>query len=176
MSHTAEVIHVVRGQFRVSGDRQVELSTLLGSCVAMCLHDPIARIGGMNHFLLPGSDPKSGGCVKYGLHAMEELINALLKAGSERHRLQASLYGGANVVPGLTEIGAQNARFARQFVKDEGFALVASCMGGKMGRRVRFNPTSGRGRSVCFAIEKLDATLERDTAMPVRTNGTTELF
>lgn len=176
MRRTAEVLHVVQGQYRISADPRVELSTLLGSCVSICLHDPIAGIGGMNHFLLPGSDPESGGCVKYGLHAMEELINALLKAGAMRHRLQASLYGGANVVPGLTEVGAQNARFACQFVQDEGFALVARCVGGEKGRKVRFHPATGQGRSDTFEIDKRDPSLSRRTERPAQPSGTIELF
>ena len=99
-----------------------------------------------------------------------------LKRGAMRHRMQASLYGGANVVPGLTGIGAQNARFGCQFVQDEGFALVARCVGGKTGRRVWFHPATGRGRSVAFEIDKVDPSLGRGTVVSDPTSGTTELF
>jgi chemotaxis protein CheD len=172
-----EVIHVVQGQFRVSDHGTVEMTTVLGSCVAACLHDPVRGIGGMNHFLLPGEDPRSGQCVKYGAHSMEELINALLRAGAQRHRLEARLFGGANVVKGLQRIGDSNASFARDFVRQEGFALRQADLGGTTGQRVRFAPATGQAR-----VERLDPV--RDTLPPAQmrparapvSTGSVELF
>ena len=173
----ANTIHVVQGQFEVSDRNGVELTTLLGSCVAACFHDPVRKIGGMNHFLLPGSDPRSGQNAKYGAHSMEELINALLRAGALRQRLQVQLFGGANVVEGLGTIGAQNAQFAQHFVRTEGFRLVASQLGGKNGRRVRFSPTTGTATASAFATDQPEA---RAPAPPVparpRHTGQVELF
>src|SRR4051812_2754025 len=99
------------------------ISTLLGSCIAVCLHDPVARVGGMNHFLLgePGRDERVPGNDKprYGVHAMELLINGMRAKGAVRGRLRAQVYGGANVVPALGPIGSNNAAFARRFLATE---------------------------------------------------------
>ncbi len=83
-------------------------TTILGSCVAACLHDPLAGVGGMNHFLLPGDDNEDPGNLRYGVHAMELLINALLGLGAKRDRIEAKLFGGAHVVHNLADIGARN--------------------------------------------------------------------
>lgn len=145
------VIHVLQGQYRVSDGPDDELTTVLGSCVAACVFDPFRKIGGMNHFLLPGNDPAAGNNIKYGAHSMEQLINAMLRAGANRNRLEVQLFGGANVVPGLGRIGDSNAGFARDFVRQEGFILRDTDTGGKFGRRVRFRPATGAAR-----VEKVD--------------------
>src|ERR1700712_2905807 len=107
-------ILVVQGEYRIVAQSDVMLSTLLGSCVAMCLRDPVAGVGGMNHFLLPGADAESDGTcsVRYGAHAMELLVNGLLAQGGRRARLEAKLFGGARMLAGLTDLGARNAQFA----------------------------------------------------------------
>ncbi len=77
-------VHVIQGEFKVVNDPDIVLSTILGSCVAACLRDPVTGVGGMNHFLLPGSasSPSSGAdATRYGVHLMELLINGLLKQG-----------------------------------------------------------------------------------------------
>ncbi|HCE6098490.1 hypothetical protein ACEPU1_33790 [Pseudomonas aeruginosa] len=94
----ADVIKLLPAEWRVSSE-PVALATVLGSCVAACLYDPTACIGGMNHFMLPDAAPGDGSA-RYGAHAMELLINALLKAGALRQRLQAKVFGGGNVLPG----------------------------------------------------------------------------
>lgn len=174
---TERVTHVTQGHFRVS-DRPGELlCTVLGSCIAACLHDPVRRIGGMNHFLLPGADPSDLGNVKYGSHAMEQLINALLRAGADRGRLQARIYGGGNVVAGLGRIGGANAAFAREFMAYEGIALVADDTGGAVGRRVRFDPAAGTAR--VFPIDPAQVTERPDMTRPVagpRAGRGVELF
>ena len=88
-------VHVGQGEHYVTADPTVMLTTILGSCVAMCLRDPVAGVGGMNHFLLPegsGSGPEAGR--RYGAYAMEVLINDCLKRGARRDRLEAKLFGG----------------------------------------------------------------------------------
>ena len=168
---------MVQGQFRVSDRPEVEMTTILGSCVAACLHDPVRGIGGMNHFLLPGEDPRSGQCVKYGAHSMEELINALLRAGAQRHRLEARLFGGANVVQGLQRIGDSNAAFAREFVRQEGFALRQTDLGGTSGQRVRFSPATGQAR--VERLNPMSTTLPAAQMRPERPQirtGSVELF
>lgn len=171
------VVHVIQGEFHVSGRPQDEITTVLGSCVAVCLHDPVNHIGGMNHFLLPGNDPKAGGSVKYGAHSMEQLVNGMLRAGAQRARLEAHVFGGGNVVKGLGRIGDGNAAFARDFIKQEGFTLRTVDVGGNAGRRLRFRPYTGHA-----TVEKLDPGLqeiqrsERHRAPAPRPVGAVELF
>lgn len=141
---TIEQIHVLQGQHAIGSRSGQVMSTLLGSCVAACIRDPAIGLGGMNHFLLPGSDPGHAANVKYGAHAMEQLVNALLKAGAVRSRLQVSLFGGANVLNGMTKIGDANSIFARNFVRAEGFHLLQEELGGTSGRKIHFEPASGR--------------------------------
>lgn len=135
--------HVVQGQYIVSDAAGEVLSTVLGSCVATCLHDPVAGVGGMNHFLVPG-DEGSDDSVKYGVNAMELLINGLLQRGALRSRLEAKLFGGARVVRGLSDVGEKNATFALEFIRSEGIRLVSHSLGGVKARRVKYWPASGR--------------------------------
>ncbi len=166
--------HIIQGQFHICESPQEVLSTLLGSCVAACFHDPVLKIGGMNHFLLPGSDPRSSSCVRYGAHSMEELVNGLLRRGSRRERLEVWIFGGANVLEGLTRIGDANVEFARTFVKTEGFRLMGEDAGGRQGRKVRFHAATGRSQ-----VEKLARSIPevvRRAPEPAKSLGEVELF
>ncbi len=141
-------VPLTQGEFRVSDDPSVVLTTILGSCVAACLRDPAAEVGGMNHFLLPGTDDRSDRreAESFGVHLMELLVNDLLRHGARRDRLEAKLFGGAATMKGLTDVGALNARFANRFLRHEGIAVVGESLGGACGRRVQFWPVSGRAR------------------------------
>ena len=139
--------HLIQGEFRVSSDAGVVLTTTLGSCVATCLRDPIAGVGGMNHFLLPhGDDYVGSDAVRYGAHAMEVLINDLLHAGCRHHRLEAKLFGGARLSDGLPDIGEQNVAFAERFLRHERIMLLEGSVRGSHARRIQFWPVSGRAR------------------------------
>jgi len=134
---------LLQGEFGVSDDPNVVFSTLLGSCVATCIHDPVARVGGMNHFLL-AVDPKSGtSSERFGLYAMEVLINGLLQLGARKSRLEAKLFGGATLEVRMRHIGLDNARFALSFLAHEGLPCRAHSLGGRQGRRLRYFPTTG---------------------------------
>lgn len=145
-------VSIIQGEHAVIGEPDIMISTLLGSCVAACLHDPVAKVGGMNHFLLgePGRDQKIGAAdmQRYGVHAMELLINALMGMGALRHRLRAHLYGGANIVAGLGAIGSSNAEFARRFMQTEAITVAHCDLGGSQARKVEFLPHEGRSRCV----------------------------
>ena len=107
-------ITVAQGEARVSGAEDVVLTTILGSCVATCFYDPHARIGGLNHYLLAtGTDANPGTFQRYGVHAMEVLINAMLSEGAMRHRLKARIFGGGRMHAAFQDIGASNIAFAR---------------------------------------------------------------
>jgi len=138
------LVHVVQGEYAVTGRTDIVLTAILGSCVAVCLRDPISGIGGMNHFLLPG-DKDGDQSLRYGVHSMELLVNALLTQGGVRQRLEAKLFGGGCVVQGLSnDIGGKNAEIAQRFLRTEGIACVGQSLGGGHGRRVRYWPVSGR--------------------------------
>ncbi len=143
-------LHVVQGEQAVSRDPALCLTTILGSCVAACLHDPVAGVGGMNHFLLPGDHAGASG-LRMGVHAMELLVNALLAEGAARGRLQGKLFGGGRMLDGLTDVGAQNAAFAEGFLRAEGISHVGGSLRGDSARRVQFWPATGRVRQMQLA-------------------------
>ena len=122
------------------------LTTTLGSCVAACIRDPILRIGGMNHFLLPEGSIGDGAPARYGSYARELLINVLLKRGAHRKRLEAKVFGGANVLKGFTSnpVGTRNAEFVRQYLQAEHIPIIAEDLCGIHPRKVWFFPTTGR--------------------------------
>ncbi|WP_366515614.1 chemoreceptor glutamine deamidase CheD [Solimonas marina] len=136
---------VLPGDYAVAADARM-LVTLLGSCVAACVHDPLARVGGMNHFLLPGVDGASGESARYGSYAMEVLINELLKRGAARQRLQAKVFGGAAVLPSMKvgNVGERNAQFVLDYLAAERINVLGSDLGDIVPRRVHFFPATGR--------------------------------
>jgi chemotaxis protein CheD len=145
-------VHLLEGQYHVSGDPAVVLTTTLGSCVATCLRDADAQVGGMNHFLLPGDTEGPGReAARYGAYAMEVLINALLARGARRGRLEAKLFGGGQLLQGVTNVGDQNVAFAEGFLEREGIALMGGSVGGPHARKVQFWPVSGRARQLELA-------------------------
>lgn len=169
---------VLQGQFKVSAGPRVELSTVLGSCVATCLYDPDVELGGMNHFLLPeppASHKRGEVDVHYGVYLMEMLINEMLNYGARKDRLRAHLYGGANIRSGMQQIGTANAEFARNFLVRERIDLVREDLGGTNARRVDFRPSSGMVR--CRTVASSDA--PEPTPQPVfrpAPRGEVELF
>jgi chemotaxis protein CheD len=141
--------YVVQGEYRVSRDPEEVLSTVLGSCVAVCLWDPGGKVGGMNHFLLPAAPGQADAkTLRYGAHAMEVLINELLKLGARRRALQAKLFGGANVTETLGPIGQANAAFALGYLTDEEIPCIAKSLGGTQARRIVFRPVTGHVRQL----------------------------
>jgi chemotaxis protein CheD len=125
------------------------LSTLLGSCIAVCLFDPQARVGGLNHFMLPnirrGNNDDVDSLLS-GSYAMEALLNALLQRGAKKIRLQAKAFGGGTIIDTsgpLMSIGARNADFTKEWLAREGIPLLASDFLGPWSRKVLFVPTTG---------------------------------
>ncbi|GIK50057.1 MAG: chemotaxis protein CheD [Hyphomonadaceae bacterium] len=177
MQRPERMLHVVQGEYAITAEPDAVLTTILGSCVATCLYDPIARVGGMNHFLLPGDTGAASEGMKYGVNAMELLINGLLQRGAMRGRLEAKLFGGAAVMSNLSDIGSQNAAFARRFLQTEGIQVVGASLGGDRARRVRYWPTTGRATQLW--IDRNDVfTAERRArpAAPPPQAGDVELF
>ncbi len=155
----AEVITIVVGGCVVSDDPNVIITTTLGSCVAACIFDPVAAIGGMNHFLLPdqGTDRLSVAS-RYGSAAMEQLINRMLSVTGRRDRLRAKVFGGANVNTGATrnaDIGQRNVEFVMDYLATEGIPTMSWDVGGTSPRALRFFPTTGRTQRRLIGEEKL---------------------
>lgn len=138
--------HISQGEYAVGDPDHESISPILGSCVATCLYDPGARIGGMNHFLLPESTGISIQAASFGVNAMEILINALIKSGADRNRLKAKVFGGARMIAGLSDIGLKNAQFVTEFLRRENIDCVSQSLGGTQARRIEFWPADGRAR------------------------------
>lgn len=171
----ASAHHVIQGEQKITDHPEVVLTTILGSCVAACLRDPIAGIGGMNHFLLPGdSDGRaSSAAERHGVHAMELLVNALLERGAVRSRLEAKLFGGAKTIAGLSDVGTLNANFASSFLRRERITIVGECLKGMRGRRVQYWPVSGRARRIFLTLSEEPA---RPAVPTAAESGTLDLF
>lgn len=138
-----EAVKILPGQYYAAA-RDMLIVTVLGSCVSACLWDPSRRIGGMNHFMLPGA----GDSARMGVYAMELLINRMLKLGAERSRLVAKVFGGAAVLQGMEalNIGSQNSAFVLDFLREEGIAVVAQDLNDVCARKVYFSPHDGKVR------------------------------
>ncbi len=143
-----QAMKILPGEFYATAEDEV-IVTVLGSCVAACLLDPIAMVGGMNHFMLPMKqgerDPDVFFAARYGAAAMEYLINNLLHLGAHRDRLVAKAFGGGRVMPGMsTDVGGQNVDFVREFLRNEDIPIWSEDMGGPHPRKVYFFPHTGQ--------------------------------
>ena len=140
--------HVItQGERLATSEADARISTLLGSCVACCLWDPIAKVGGMNHILL-AVQPNCPDMVPNltAMNAMELLVNDLLKLGACRHRLLAKAFGGASMITGLSRIGAENGQFLLAYLEREGIECVSLSLGGEYARHIVFTPSNGAVR------------------------------
>jgi chemotaxis protein CheD len=175
---TERKVHIIQGEYHVTSDANVVLTTLLGSCVAACVRDPLAGVGGMNHFLLPGRETRERRleAETYGVHLMELLVNGLLREGARRERLEAKLFGGGRTMEGLADIGAMNADFAERFLANEGIACIGGSLRGDQGRRIQYWPVSGRARQIYFAAEKVAAPRARARPAAPVGDGSVEFF
>jgi len=140
---------ILPGEYYVT-ERDMVLVTVLGSCVTACIRDKLSGIGGMNHFMLPDANPDKdspfGESARYGTFAMEILINSLLKLGAHRTLLEAKVFGGGNVLPGLTvaNVGQRNADFVLRFLETEKIRVAARDLVDIYPRKVYFFPKTGR--------------------------------
>jgi chemotaxis protein methyltransferase CheR len=139
------------------------VSTVLGSCVAACLFDPEAEVGGMNHFMLPdgAADPSLLG--RYGKQAMELLIERVVRLGGRRERLRAKIFGAASLFPtsgAMPSVAEANARFVESFLKQQGIPIDARRLGGSQPLQVKFFTRTGR--ALVRALDGIESVIARE--------------
>lgn len=175
------IVNVHAGDCFVTQNPDEVAATVLGSCVSACICDPAAKVGGMNHFLLPASRAYDDASARFGAFAMEQLINEILKRGGKRERLEVKLFGGGNVIQSSALIGDLNVAFAIGYVTHEKLKLVGFDIGGNWPRKVRYFPLTGKAlvRKLQRAddyqnVEKEERRYKRQIAMPFESD--IELF
>lgn len=163
-----EAAKILPGEYYVS-KREMLLVTVLGSCVSACIWDSKTHVGGMNHFMLPDQgksiEAMAGESARYGVYAMEVLINQLLKLGASKQNLCAKVFGGGSVMSGFQsfEVGERNAKFVLDFLKTENIKLVAQDLLDIWPRKVYF--FTGTGRVLIKKLRSMhnDTIVKRET-------------
>jgi chemotaxis protein CheD len=159
-----EVAVILPGEYFVSQEPKV-VYTVLGSCISVCLRDPLVNVGGMNHFMLAAAPTNEGGqdswadSGRYGSFAMEMLINEILKRGGKKNRLEAKVFGGGKIYDGAMDIGAKNAAWALDYLEREGVPLLKANVGDVCPRKVYFFTDSGK-----VLLKKLDRVVAKAIA------------
>ena len=137
-----DAVKVLPGEYFVSNE-DVLIMTVLGSCIAACVWDGKARVGGMNHFMLPEGEDGSG---RYGSYAMELLLNEMIKMGARRETMQAKVFGGGAVMAGFTtmNVGERNTKFVLDYLATERIPVVSQDVLDIHPRKVCFFPVTGK--------------------------------
>lgn len=177
-----DAVKILPGEYFVH-DEDILVMTTLGSCIAACLWDRNARIGGMNHFMLPegtGSAQDSG---RYGSYAMELLINELLKRGATRSTLEAKVFGGGQVIGGMNtmNVGERNTTFVLEYLRIERIPVMSKDVMDVYPRKVCFLPASGKAMVKRLQPTNVDALVAQERAaaraLPAATGaGSVDLF
>lgn len=180
-----EAVKILPGEYFATTDN-IMIVTTLGSCVSVCLRDPITRAAGMNHFLLPANLDKqvlNSDSARYGVYAMEVLINHLMKLGAVKHRLEAKVFGGGNVLRQLrtNSVGQQNSEFVLKYLEAENIPLKAQDLLGEFPRKVYFFPLTGevkvRKLKTLHNTTIIDREVEyREKVVKTPTAGEVDLF
>jgi len=170
------VVNIIAGEVVVSEDPDVILATTLGSCIAACLYDPKARVGGMNHFLLPDSPARDrlSKSMRYGGVAMERLINGLMNQGARRRDLLAKVFGGAAMSAWGPDIGRRNVEFVMEYLANEGIPTLAWDIGGDQARGIRFFPTTGRALARHIAAQEREKVAQAERTFRTRIERDTD--
>jgi len=147
---------VLPGEYYVTRSDEA-VATVLGSCISACIRDPEINVGGINHFMLPENlaqatasgadrwlDPANGLATRYGSHAMESLINELLKLGANRKRFEIKLFGAGRILASATDVGERNIAFVHSYLRAEGLRAAAEDLGDIYPRRIIYFPASGK--------------------------------
>lgn len=130
----------------VASKEPMLINTILGSCVAICLWDPILKIGGMNHYMLPFWNGQGLASPKYGNIATEKLVQKMVQLGSNHRNLIAKVFGGGEVIDvkhNSFNIGIRNIEIAFNSLNEFAIPVKAQSIGGKNGRKIQFNTLTG---------------------------------
>jgi len=149
--HRCWAAKILPGELYVGCSPDEMVATTLGSCVSACIRDQVSGIGGMNHFMLPLKSDGDGFdsldmATRYGNHAMERLINEIIKYGGRRENLEVKLTGGGRVITHMSDVGRRNIDFVLDYIELEGLMLKSSDLGDNCARKVMYSPASGRLR------------------------------
>ena len=157
-----DAVKLMPGEYFVHDADDLLLTTVLGSCVSVCLIDRVAHLGGMNHFMLPDG----GSAGRYGVYAMELLINGMMKRGARRERLQAKVFGGGHVMSNFSTInvGEQNVAFIDQFLASERIAVLSRDVLDIHPRKVCLFPGSGRALVKKLAVTQASSIASQEAA------------
>ena len=173
----SDAVKILPGEYFVFNE-DLLIMTTLGSCIAVCLWDRQAHVGGMNHFMLPDNGGTGADSGRYGSYAMELLINELLKAGASRLTLEAKVFGGGAVLQGMNSInvGERNTAFVMDYLKTERIPVVSKDVLEIYPRKVCFLPHSGKAMVKRLAPTNPDAIIQQERAaaqkvVPVASSG-----
>jgi len=169
-----DAVKILPGEYFVY-DEDILILTTLGSCIAACIWDRNARVGGMNHFMLPEGSGDSG---RYGSYAMELLINEMMKRGAHRSSMEAKVFGGGAVIAGMSSlnVGERNTKFVMDYLKTEHIPIVSKDVMDVYPRKVCYLPASGKAMVKRLAAANTEALLAQDRsaaqrAVPATTGG-----
>jgi chemotaxis protein CheD len=179
----SEAVKILPGEFFVFNE-DLLIMTTLGSCIATCLWDRQAKIGGMNHFMLPDNGGGASDSGRYGSFAMELLINEMMKMGASRMTLEAKVFGGGAVIGGMSSInvGERNTSFVMDYLKTERIPVVSKDVLDVYPRKVCFLPHSGKAMVKRLAPTNPEAIVQQERlaaqkAAPVSSaGGSIDLF
>lgn len=175
----AFVVQVLPGELHVT-EEDIVIATVLGSCVSACLRDVTRGIGGINHFMLPNVlRGDVGDSARYGVYALELLVNQVLAGIGKRKHLEVKVFGGGRVIEGGGDVGRGNIELVRKFFASEGIPITSEDLGEQYARRVRYWPKSGRTqvqRIPMAQAKKVVATERQAARRMTAAPGSVELF
>jgi len=170
--HKCWAAKILPGEFYVSRGGEL-ISTVLGSCVSVCIRDTVMGVGGMNHFMLPeegehsstewGGNPNSR-MTRYGNWAIEYLINELIKIGADKKRFEVKVFGGGQVIPNMSDVGQRNILFTFNYLQNEGISSIATDVGDAFPRKVLYFPETGKVLMKRLKSQHNNTIVERERA------------
>jgi chemotaxis protein CheD len=161
----SEAVKILPGEYFVFNE-DLLIMTTLGSCIAVCLWDRNAKVGGMNHFMLPDNGGSGADNGRYGSFAMELLINEMMKMGASRMTMEAKVFGGGAVISGMNSInvGERNTTFVMEYLKTERIPVVSKDVLDIYPRKVCFLPASGKAMVKRLAATNPEAIVQQERA------------
>ncbi|PCH59983.1 MAG: chemotaxis protein CheD [Gammaproteobacteria bacterium] len=148
--HATHAAKILPGEYYVTRVNEL-ITTVLGSCISVCIRDPANKVGGMNHFMLPQATAHAqskaidtSAAARYGNVAMEYLINSILKYGGRRENLEFKIFGGGRILAQMTDVGDRNIAFIKHYFRTEGFKVAGHDTGDIYPRKVIYNPITGK--------------------------------